>query len=461
MSRHPPRRRRGSPSEEPARGAPGRAPRAHRPLRRRLVPLCGDVGQSPARCSVTVLSAVREPGRRGRHRHPGRAATGSDRRRARRRRRRCCSAGTWRLVGRGPGAERPFLLGRARGPGHQTRAGLVAVLPREPAGSPRPPGWCAPGRRVRRAVRPVPVWPARARRAARRLAVSGADPGLRRWLGQVDGRGGCAHPDGVVRLVRSALQRSAPRLRSTPEAGAPACGPTSCLFRSAIAGGPGPAAGELHRLRRPGPVRRGPARADNPRRLGTPTSATGTCRPGCWATRARPSGRVPKLALRLRRAAVRPVAWSPCRRDSFGRPGRSAKPQRHQAAARYGPADGQRARLRPRRGGGRCPGRDRWIRRFSRPRMVGSASPKPGPSSAITSQAPPPAWQRPQASGGALGSVREYVFQQVVDAGGQVIRCDEDRHGLPRTRRSSGSPGLPRAATRTRPVRRPRGPRRR
>jgi NADH:ubiquinone oxidoreductase subunit F (NADH-binding) len=35
----------------------------------------------------------------------------------------------------------------------------------------------------------------------------GADPGLlQRWLGQVDGRGGCAHPGGVVRLIRSALR---------------------------------------------------------------------------------------------------------------------------------------------------------------------------------------------------------------------------------------------------------------
>lgn len=33
------------------------------------------------------------------------------------------------------------------------------------------------------------------------------DPGvLRRWLDQVDGRGACAHPGGVVRLVRSALR---------------------------------------------------------------------------------------------------------------------------------------------------------------------------------------------------------------------------------------------------------------
>jgi NADH:ubiquinone oxidoreductase subunit F (NADH-binding) len=35
----------------------------------------------------------------------------------------------------------------------------------------------------------------------------GADPRLlHRWLGQVDGRGGCAHPTGVVRLIRSSLR---------------------------------------------------------------------------------------------------------------------------------------------------------------------------------------------------------------------------------------------------------------
>ena len=41
----------------------------------------------------------------------------------------------------------------------------------------------------------------------------GADPGLlRRWLGQVDGRGGCAHPGGAVRMVRSALRTFGPEL---------------------------------------------------------------------------------------------------------------------------------------------------------------------------------------------------------------------------------------------------------
>ena len=36
---------------------------------------------------------------------------------------------------------------------------------------------------------------------------------LQRWLGQVDGRGACRHPDGVVRLIRSALDVFEPELR--------------------------------------------------------------------------------------------------------------------------------------------------------------------------------------------------------------------------------------------------------
>ena len=35
---------------------------------------------------------------------------------------------------------------------------------------------------------------------------------LQRWLGQVDGRGACHHPDGAVRLIRSALSVFGPEL---------------------------------------------------------------------------------------------------------------------------------------------------------------------------------------------------------------------------------------------------------
>jgi NADH:ubiquinone oxidoreductase subunit F (NADH-binding) len=49
--------------------------------------------------------------------------------------------------------------------------------------------------------------PAIAGEVERLAAGQDTDAGLlRRWLGQVDGRGGCAHPDGAVRMIRSALR---------------------------------------------------------------------------------------------------------------------------------------------------------------------------------------------------------------------------------------------------------------
>jgi NADH:ubiquinone oxidoreductase subunit F (NADH-binding) len=105
--------------------------------------------------------------------------------------------------------DRPFssagLADLGAGPG----AGLVAVLPAGACGlaetarvvrylAGESAGQCGPCRFG---------LPAIAGQAERIADGRGADPGLlRRWLGQVDGRGGCAHPDGVVRLVRSALR---------------------------------------------------------------------------------------------------------------------------------------------------------------------------------------------------------------------------------------------------------------
>jgi NADH:ubiquinone oxidoreductase subunit F (NADH-binding) len=47
-----------------------------------------------------------------------------------------------------------------------------------------------------------------------RLAEGGTSDlaALRRWLGQVDGRGACSHPDGAVRLTRSAIAAFGPEL---------------------------------------------------------------------------------------------------------------------------------------------------------------------------------------------------------------------------------------------------------
>jgi NADH:ubiquinone oxidoreductase subunit F (NADH-binding) len=104
---------------------------------------------------------------------------------------------------------RPFssagLADLGAGPG----AGLIAVLPASACGltetarvvrylAGESAGQCGPCRFG---------LPAIAGQVERLAAGHGADPRLlRRWLGQVEGRGGCAHPDGAVRLVRSALR---------------------------------------------------------------------------------------------------------------------------------------------------------------------------------------------------------------------------------------------------------------
>ena len=169
-----------------------------------------------------------------------------------------------------------------------------------------------------------------------------ADPGLlRRWLGQVDGRGGCAHPDGAVRLVRSALRTFGAELERHAEGRCsggmarvlpvPRC---VHLCRPAAGGDRGsPAAGGLHRLRRPGAVRRGAARADHPGRLGlSHRQRPGRAVPSCWVTHARPSGRVPSS----RSGSTRGLAAMTVRLNHL--PGRSARSPTCPARGRPGRA---------------------------------------------------------------------------------------------------------------------------
>ena len=180
----------------PATAQPGSARSARRPSPARCWSRCW------ARCASRACSRSR-PARRSARCSSWRAARP-------RRCRRCCSAAT-----SAPGWTRrrrvglPFssagLADLGAGPG----AGLIAALPAGACGlaetarvvrylAGESAGQCGPCRFGLSAVAGELEQIAEGRTADLGL--------LRRWLGQVDGRGGCAHPSGVVRLVRSALR---------------------------------------------------------------------------------------------------------------------------------------------------------------------------------------------------------------------------------------------------------------
>jgi len=105
--------------------------------------------------------------------------------------------------------DRPFSSAGLSDLGAGTGAGVIAALPAGACGlketarvvrymAGESAGQCGPCRFGLAAI---------ASQVERLAHGRGADLGLlHRWLGQVDGRGGCAHPSGVVRLIRSALR---------------------------------------------------------------------------------------------------------------------------------------------------------------------------------------------------------------------------------------------------------------
>ena len=114
--------------------------------------------------------------------------------------------GTW--VPWPDAAHLPFSAAGLAGVGAAPAAGLIAALPSDACGlaetarvarylADESTGQCGPCMFGLDAI---------ARELGRAAAGQSASvPLLRRWLGQADGRGACRHPDGAVRMIRSAL----------------------------------------------------------------------------------------------------------------------------------------------------------------------------------------------------------------------------------------------------------------
>ena len=122
-------------------------------------------------------------------------------------------SGNW--AGAGQVANRLFSAADLAGLGAAPGAGLIAALPHDSCGiretarvarylARQSAGQCGPC---------VFGLDAIAGEVERLAEGGGTDTGLlRRWLAQVDGRGGCGHPSGAVRLIASALTTFRPEL---------------------------------------------------------------------------------------------------------------------------------------------------------------------------------------------------------------------------------------------------------
>jgi NADH:ubiquinone oxidoreductase subunit F (NADH-binding) len=123
-------------------------------------------------------------------------------------------SGTW--VEAAEAASRPFSSAGLADVGAEIGAGLIAALPEHACGlretarvvrylADESAGQCGPCLFGLDAVAGQVEGIAEGRTSDLRM--------LRRWLGQVDGRGACSHPDGAARLVRSALEVFTAELR--------------------------------------------------------------------------------------------------------------------------------------------------------------------------------------------------------------------------------------------------------